>query len=71
MQAGEDIKFRYYSKIFAICVISLYSDIFGYNENFCFMFLGSNDPVMILFRIVWVFRLFVRLYKPCYELFVT
>ena len=48
---------------------------------FYFMFLGSNDPVlvfsistltvMILFRIVWVFRLFVRLYKPCYELFVT
>ena len=47
-----------------IAKILLYSKIFGYNENFCFMFLGSNDPVlvfsistlnvMILFRIVWV-----------------
>ena len=48
---------------------------------FCFMFLGTNDPVlvfsistltvMILFKIDWVFHLFVRLYKPSYEQFVT
>ena len=47
---------------------------------FYFMFLGSNDPVlvfsistltvMILFRIDWVFHLFVRLYKPSYKHFV-
>ena len=62
-------KFRYIAKFFAIAKL------------FCFMFLGTNDPVlvfsistltvMILFRIDWVFHLFVRLYKPSYEHLVT
>ena len=56
-----------------IAKISLYSEIFGYSEIVLLHVLGSNDPVLvfsistliviILFRIDWVFHLFVRLYK--------
>ena len=61
--------------------ISIYSEIFGNSENVMLHVLGSNDQVlvfsistltvMILFRIDWVFHLFVRLYKPSYKHFVT
>ena len=56
-----------------IAKISLYSEIFGYSEIVLLHVLGSNDPVlvssistlivMILFRIDWIFHLFVRLYN--------
>ena len=58
-----------------------YSEIFTCSEIVCFVFLCTNDPVLvnfisnltviILFRIVWYFHLVVRLYKPFYEHFVT
>ena len=64
-----------------IAKILLYSEIFGYSEIVLLHVLGSNDPVlvfsistltvMILFRLDWVFHLFVRLYKPSYKHFVT
>ena len=64
-----------------IAKISLYSEIFGHSEIVLLHVLGSNDPVlvfsistltaMILFRIDWVFHLFVRLYNPSYKHFVT
>ena len=71
-----------HSEIFTIIAkISLHSEIFCYSEISCFVFLCTNDPVLvnfistltviILFRIVWYFHLFVRLYKPFYEQFVT
>ena len=60
--------FRYASEI------SLHSEIFTCSEIACFVFLCTNDPVLvnfisnltviILFRIVWYFHLVVRLYKP-------
>ena len=62
-------KFRYIAKITV------------HSEIFCIWFSCSNDSVLInssfalnviiLFRLVWYFRMFVGLYKPCYEYFVT
>ena len=62
-------KFRYIAKF------TMYSEII-----WCF-FCDSNNSVLInssfslnviiLFRIVLYFRMFVGLYKPCYEYFVT
>ena len=50
-------------------------------ENDASCFCDPNDSVLInssfslnviiLFRLVWYFRMFVGLYKPCYEHFVT
>ena len=64
-----------------IVKFSLYSEIFGYNEIVLLHVLGSNDLVLvfsistltitILFRIDWVFHLFVRLYKPSYKHFIA
>ena len=64
-----------------IAKISLYSKIFGYSEIVLLHVFGFKRPhfgfsistltVMILFRIDWVFHLFVRLYKPTYKHFVT
>ena len=63
------------AKISLCSVISLHSKIVLLHV------LGSNDPVlvfsistltvMILFRIDWVFHLYVRLYKPSYKHFVN
>ena len=79
--------FAIIAKFSLCSVNSLHSEISLYSKNFCYSeivllhVLGSNDPVlvfsistltvMILFRIDWVFHLFVRLYKPSYKHFET
>ena len=52
-----------------------------HSENSASCFCDPNDSVLInsyfslnvilLFRLVWYFHMFVVLYKPCYEHFVT
>ena len=52
-----------------------------HSKNSASCFCDPNDSVLInssfslnviiLFRLVWYFRMFVGLYKPCYEHFVT
>ena len=74
-------KFHYIENFRYASEVSLHSEIFTCSEMFCFLFLCSNDPVLvnfnstliviILFRLDWYFHLFVRLYKSFYEQFVT
>ena len=74
-------KFRYIAKIRYVSEISLHSKNFTCSEIICFLFLCTNDSVLvnfisainviILFRIDWYFHLVVRLHKPFCEHFVT
>ena len=75
-------KFSLYSEIFAMIAKFLYIAKFLCIAKFyATCFCDSNDSVLInssfalnviiLFRIVWYFRMFVGLYKPCYEYLVT
>ena len=74
-------KFRYIENFLYISEISLCSENFTYSEILYSLFLCTNDPVLvnfistltviILFRLDWYFHLFVRLYKPFFEHFVT
>ena len=69
-------KFRYHSELFAII-----AKITVHSENSASCLCDPNDSVLInssfalnviiLFRLVWYFRMFVGLYKPCYEHFIT
>ena len=73
-------KFRYIANFRYASKISLHSKNFTCSEIVCFMFLCSNNSVLInfistlnvimLFLIDWYFHLVVRLYKPSYEQFV-
>ena len=75
-------KFRYHSEIFAIIANFRYvAKITMHSENSTSCFCDPNDFVLInssfalnliiLFRLFWYFRMFVGLYKPCDEHFVT
>ena len=76
------MNFRYGSEIFAMLVkfrfIAKFSPVAKLPAS-CFyvqttpflVFSISTLTVIILFRIDWYFHLFVRLYKPSYEQFVT
>ena len=80
-------QFRYIANFHYGSEISLHSEFSLHRENFTcseisvplfcvqttpfLVFSISTLTVIILFRIDWYFRLFVRLYKPFYEQFVT
>ena len=74
-------KFRYNSENSLCSEIAIHSENFTCSEILCSLFLCTNDPVLvnfistltviILFRLDWYFHLFVRLYKPFSEQFVT
>ena len=64
-----------------IAKIRYVAKITVHSENSASCFGDPNDSVLInssfslneiiLFRLVWYFRMFVGLYKSCYEHFVT
>ena len=74
-------KFRYIANFRYVSEISLHSEIFTCSEISVPLFCVQTTPfldfsistltVIILFRIDWYFHLFIRLYKPFYEQFVT
>ena len=62
-------KFRYIAKFSPVAKCS--ASCFCVQMTPFFVFSISTLTIIILFRIDWYFHLFVRLYKPSYEQFVT
>ena len=62
-------KFRYIAKFSPVAKSP--TSCFCVKTTLFLVFSISTLPVIILFRIDWYFHIFVRLYKPSYEQFVT
>ena len=62
-------KFRYIAKF--MCIAKFSASCFCDSNDSVLVNYSFSLNVIILFRIVWYFFMFVGLYKPCYEYVVT